>query len=82
MTPVPTVVSEGGFYVRVFTRDGGEPHVHVSFGGKLIKVFLSPVERDSSHDRGYPTNSEIAAALRIVQKHRGACLAKWKDIYG
>ena len=43
MMRVPTVVTESGFYVRVFTRDGGEPHVHVAFGGKLIKVFLAPV---------------------------------------
>ncbi|HZT13454.1 MAG TPA: DUF4160 domain-containing protein [Candidatus Baltobacteraceae bacterium] len=79
---VPTVISEKGYDVRIFTRDGGKPHVHVAFDGKLIKIFLSPLRHDKSHDRGKPSKSEVAAAKEIVRKHRAACIAKWKQIYG
>jgi hypothetical protein len=61
---------------------GGKPHVHVAFGGKLIKIFLSPLKHDKSHDRGKPSSSEITAAINLVRKHREACVEKWKEIYG
>ena len=78
---VPTVVSESGYDVRIFTRDGGKPHVHVAFNGKLIKIFLSPLIHDKSHDRGKPSKAEIAKAMEIVRKHRDDCTAKWDELY-
>lgn len=79
---MPTVVSVNGYDVRVFTRDGGKPHVHVAFNGKLIRIFLSHLRHDKSHDRGKPTKNEISAAMEIVREHHAKCVAKWEEIYG
>ena len=79
---MPTVVSANGYSVRIFTRDGGKPHVHVAFSGKVIKILLTPIRHDESHDRGNPTRREIAAAMGIVRKNRAACVRKWNEIYG
>jgi hypothetical protein len=78
---VPTVVEVGGYAVRVFTKDHGDPHVHVFHGGSLMKVWLRPLKFDSYRGRR-PREADIAMALRIVAKHRLACLRKWKEIYG
>jgi hypothetical protein len=38
---VPTVVDVSGYAVRVFTKDHGDPHVHVFHNGSLMKVSLT-----------------------------------------
>jgi hypothetical protein len=78
---VPTVAEVSGYAIRVFTKDHGDPHVHVFHNGSLIKIWLSPVRFDS-HIGRRPRAAEVAMALRIVADHRGACLKKWKEIYG
>jgi hypothetical protein len=78
---VPTVVEVSGYAFRVFTKDHGDPHVHVYHNGSLMKISLSPLQLDSHMGRR-PRAAEIATALRIVAEHRGACLRKWKQIYG
>jgi hypothetical protein len=78
---VPTVVEVGGYAVRVFTKDHGDPHVHVFHNGSLMKIWLSPVRLDS-HKGRRPRRNEIVMALRIIAERRSACLRKWKEIYG
>jgi hypothetical protein len=77
---VPTVVEVSGYAVRVFTKDHGDPHVHVFHSGSLMKIWLSPVQFDSHRGRR-PRPAEIATALQIVAVNRSACLQKWKKIY-
>ncbi len=78
---MPTVVDVSGYAVRVFTKDHGDPHVHVFHNGSLMKISLSPVAFDSYKGRK-PRETEVAAALRIVVEHSAACLRKWTEIYG
>ncbi len=78
---MPTVVEVDGYAVRVFTKDHGDPHVHVFHNGSLMKISLSPVAFDSYKGRK-PRSSEAVTALRIVLEHREACLRKWNEIYG
>ncbi|MBV8282594.1 MAG: DUF4160 domain-containing protein [Candidatus Eremiobacteraeota bacterium] len=75
-----TVVEVHGYAVRVFTRDHGNPHVHVFHRGSLMKIWLSPLAFDS-HKGREPRQAEIARALQVVAEHRAACLAKWIEIH-
>lgn len=78
---MPTVIEVDGYAVRVFTRDHGNPHVHVYHNGTLMKIWLDHLDYDSYKGRK-PRAAERAKALELVGAHHTACMTEWKKIYG
>jgi Domain of unknown function (DUF4160) len=78
---VPTIVELNGYAVRIFTRDHGNPHVHVFHDGALMKIWLSPPTFDS-HKGRKPRKTEVNEALRIVAQYHGLCIKRWEELYG
>jgi hypothetical protein len=68
------------YAVREFTKDHGDPPVHVFHNGSLIEdMTLAPATRlQGDGDRA----ADMATALRIIAARRSACLRMRKEIYG
>ncbi|MHB8179095.1 MAG: DUF4160 domain-containing protein [Vulcanimicrobiaceae bacterium] len=79
---MPGIVEVNGYAVRLFTRDHGNPHVHVFHDGTLMKIWISPQVVFASHSGRKPRKAEITTAERIVADHHAACLREWKRMYG
>ncbi len=82
MILVPTVVGVNGYFIRVFTQDHGNPHVHVLHRGTLMKIWLRPIVAYASHRGRKPRSAEIKTAVELVLEHLPACWEEWKRIYG
>lgn len=75
----PTVLRKGGFQFFFYSREGIEaPHIHVSKGGAVAKVWLETVELADIH--GFNPN-ERRRILAIIRAHRIELLEHWHDYF-
>ena len=64
---VPTVLRNGGFSVRIYTRDHPPPHVHCWKGDAELVVELDPIAIRENHGI---SRSDARRALAIVAAHQ------------
>jgi hypothetical protein len=82
MTLCQQLPGSTGYFIRVFTQDHGNPHVHVLHSGALMKVWLGPVVTYASYRGRKPRKAEIKTAVELVLEYLPACWEEWKRIYG
>lgn len=77
---MPTVFSESGFRLMIYTRDDNPAHVHIWYQGKeaVIEIEENLVIRDNN---GF-NRRESAMAWLIVEYKREFLLAEWRKIHG
>ena len=83
MSGMPTVLRQGGFAVMIPVDNHLPPHVHVKKAGKELVVIIGdehhrPVVRKNSG----MSQSEIDAALRLINKYQEKLLDDWREIHG
>lgn len=77
---MPTVVREGGFALRMYTRDHPPPHVHVARAGAILKIDLAKCE--IVEIGGRISDHEARQAERLVEKHAAHLKAEWIRLHG
>ncbi len=76
---MPTLLREGPYRFYVVSGDRGEPaHVHVQRDDRFAKVWLEPVELESS---GRFSPAELRGILRIVARHQTELIEAWHDYF-
>ncbi|WP_331878015.1 DUF4160 domain-containing protein [Longimicrobium sp.] len=80
---MPVIIREGSWRIWIWTRDHGLPHVHVYHGGGAVKILL-PTRRLPAMvtARQRMPDREVAAALRLVERHKDELISAWRAIHG
>ena len=73
----PTVLRARGFRLYFFSDEAPRPHVHVEHATGEAKFWLTPHVR-LARNWGLRLH-RLADAKRLIEEHRDAILAKWKD---
>lgn len=73
----PTVLRARGFRLYFFSDEEPRPHVHVEHATGEAKFWLTPHVR-LARNWGLRLH-RLAEAKRLIEEHRDAILAKWKD---
>jgi hypothetical protein len=75
---VPTVLREGGFNVRIYTRDHEPPHVHCWKDDGELVIELDPIgiRENQGMSRG-----DARRVLAIVAAHQPFLMAQWRRIH-
>lgn len=75
---MPTVLSERGFRVMIYTHDHEPKHVHVKKTGMTAVINLEPLEiREFNRSA---TEAFLRSAWELVAEHRDALLQEWDKI--
>lgn len=76
---MPTVLKINGYRFFFFSLEGNEPpHIHVEYGDKLAKYWLSPAELASSI--GFRRH-ELTKVKSMVIEYRIVFLEKWYEYF-
>ena len=82
---VPTVLTDGGFQVRILLppREHGPAHVHVWKAGAVVVIDLP----DSGQPFGVRTiagmrDVDVVAAFRLVEANVAMLLEQWRKYHG
>ena len=77
---MPTLLRLQGFRFFFFSGEGDEPaRVHVEYGDKVAKYWLSPVEL--AHSDGFRSH-ELTRLRALVIEHRKVFLEYWHEYFG
>jgi hypothetical protein len=76
---MPTVLSRGGFDVRIYFNDHAPPHVHVVRDSGEARIGIIPVIILGVHGL---SRSEAAMAKQLVEEEREYLLHKWVELHG
>ena len=77
---MPTLLIVEGFRFWFYSNEGQEPpHVHVSKGGAVAKVWLQPVRVAYAH--GF-TPSQLRRIRELVFEHQAAFVQRWNEYLG
>ena len=80
---MPTLLSQAGFDVMIYTRDHAPAHVHVWKAGKQVLINLGDAQtRVSVRENRGMSAKNIVKALQIVAAQQAYLLEKWREIYG
>jgi len=82
---MPTVLTEGGFAIRIYLppREHEPPHVHVVKGGGEAVIALGNDETPPVLDRVYGMRArDVLRAYRIVEANRTRLLEAWRRYHG
>ena len=72
---MPTILIIKGYRFFFFSLEGSEPpHVHVEYGSKVAKFWLTPV--NLAHSFGFRSH-ELTEIRTIVIEHSEKFLEKW-----
>jgi hypothetical protein len=76
---MPTVMRAGGFRFFFYSTDRSEPpHVHVRSGRRTAKIWLDPVQVDSSSRF---SESELGRILKLARESRRILLRNWNEYF-
>ena len=76
---MPTIIIEG-YLCRFYSSDRREPpHMHVIQGGRVAKIWLTPIELEYNHGYNGP---ELNYILRLIRRHRQELLEAWYGYFG
>ena len=82
---MPTVLSAGGFQVRILLppREHGPAHVHVYKAGALVVIDL-PVEGERVRIRSIKgtRTRDVVAAIRLVEANVAMLIQEWRRYHG
>lgn len=80
---MPTVLSQGGFDVMIYTRDHPPVHVHVwKAGGEVVINLGSDAVAPSIREINRMRKRNVRKAVRIVEENQTFLLVKWREIHG
>ena len=83
MSPMPTVLRQNGFAVKIPVDDHLPPHVHVRKARAELVVNLGEgLTPPSPRENRGMTTAEKSNALQIVRQHRDRLLTEWRKIHG
>ena len=77
---MPTVLSEEGFEVRIYTLDHPPPHVHVAKAGAIVRIDLAT--GTVTEIVGMISDRDAKRAERLVARHVTRLKAEWTKIHG
>ncbi|HWE43494.1 MAG TPA: DUF4160 domain-containing protein [Gemmatimonadaceae bacterium] len=84
--PVPTVIRQGGFRVRIFgpPREHGPPHVHVYKGSEAVVVIRLglPGQGIAIREIHKMKRADVVKAYRLVEAHAYTLRKAWEHIHG
>lgn len=77
---MPTVISEGRFQFKIYTREleYEPPHVHVFIG----REDACRIDLDSGNFMDEPPPGEARAILRLYATHAAEIRRVWDDVHG
>jgi hypothetical protein len=76
---MPVVLRERGFTFRFYSQDFMEPpHVHVSAGEGIAKVWVESSRIEYHHGFSKP---ELNRIRKIIAAHRQQILEQWRDFF-
>ncbi|MEO8883870.1 MAG: DUF4160 domain-containing protein [Devosia sp.] len=76
---MPTILVLGGFRFFFYSRENQEPaHIHVEYGDKLAKYWLSPLELASSKRF---RDHELNQVRALVLANRETFVEAWNDYF-
>ena len=82
---MPTILAEDGFRIRIWgpPREHPPPHVHIQKGADgliviRLRIGAKPLEVWEVFN---VRDSEVLAAVRLVEKHHDPLLAAWRRIH-
>jgi hypothetical protein len=80
---VPTELEQGGFSVRIYTRDEHPPaHVHVWKAEGEVVIDLGDDDRAPSiKEINGMSKRDVHKALAIVEENQAHLLARWREIW-
>lgn len=77
---MPTLLLLKGYRFFFFSNEGAKPpHVHVEYGGGLLKVWLDPVDVAQNYGFG-PKN--VRFALSVIDERQREFLEAWHVYFG
>jgi len=79
---MPTVLSQCGFDIRIYTSDHHPPHVHVIKANEQIIINLGSEMNSLEIRKVWMNRADARRAVEIVEEHHLFLLAKWRDING
>ena len=78
--PVPTVLRERGFEVRIYTLDHPPSHVHVAKAGAIVKIDLTT--HQATEIVGSISDHGVKVAERLVAQNATLLREHWEKIHG
>ncbi len=82
---MPTVLRANGFQIRVYPppREHGPPHVHIVKGDGSVIIELATTDREPRiRSVVSMRDTDIIAALRLVETHRDFLWVQWRTYHG
>jgi len=80
---MPTVLSQDGFDVMIYTRDHPPAHVHVwKAGGEAVINLGSDAAAPSIREINRMPKKNVRKAVRIIEENQTFLLVKWREIHG
>lgn len=76
---MPTIIRQGGFEIRVYTRDHFPAYAHCFKAGAELIVNLDPLEIRENNGM---SSADERMAVSIVAENRDILLAAWGRIHG
>ena len=74
---MPVVLRESGYTFRFYSQDFGEPpHVHVSKGEGIAKVWVGPARVEYQHGFSKPELNQIR---KIIDANERTLLEHWRE---
>jgi hypothetical protein len=77
---MPTVLSDGGFRVKINTDDHPPMHVHIWHQGSVLIVEFETEIRQRDNF-GFSRRNE-RRALQLVEENREFLIREWRNIHG
>ncbi len=80
---MPTVLTQNGFQVLIYTQDHLPPHVHVTRAEFEAIIYLDRPAGEASARANYGfRSSDLKDIVRLVSEHRAYLLQAWEEIHG
>ncbi len=80
---MPTVLSQDGFDVMIYTKDHLPAHVHVwKAGGEVVIDLGGDVVAPSIREHKRMRKENVRKAVGIVEENQMVLLIQWREIHG
>ena len=81
--PMPTLLTQDGFDVMIYTRDHPPAHVHVwKAGGEAVIDLGGDAAAPSVRDFKKMRKESVRKAVRMVEENQAFLLIQWREIHG
>jgi hypothetical protein len=81
--PMPTLLRQDGFEIRMYFDDHDPPHIHAFKAGGQAKIALgSPEQPPSLLMVQGMSLKDAKRAIELVKEHQTQLLEKWEEFHG